>query len=45
MCEEGEKHGRFLRLLQGLYDGTARTIIFCDTKRGCEALRGELKRR
>eukprot|EP00966_Prymnesium_polylepis_P249722 5773401-Prymnesium_polylepis.1 len=45
VCEEGEKHGRFLRLLQGLYDGAARTIIFCDTKRGCEALRSELKRR
>lgn len=45
VCDEVEKHGRFLRLLQSLYDGSSRMIIFCDTKRGCDALRAELKRK
>ena len=40
VCEEHEKHARFLRLLQGIYDGQKRIIVFCDTKRGCEHLRG-----
>ncbi|KAL1500168.1 hypothetical protein AB1Y20_012837 [Prymnesium parvum] len=45
VCEEAEKHARFLRVLQSVYDGSSRVIIFCDTKRGCDALRAELRRR
>lgn len=45
MCDEKEKHGRFLRLLTALYDGFSRIIIFCETKRGCDLIRAELKRR
>jgi len=45
VCDESERHGRFLHVLNSVYDGASRVIIFCDTKRGCEALRAELKRR
>ena len=43
VCEPRQKHERFLVLFRAVYQGE-RAIVFCDTKRGCEALRAELSR-
>jgi ATP-dependent RNA helicase DDX5/DBP2 len=45
VVEEREKHGRFLEVLAGVCDGQQRILIFCGAKRGCEALKAEVRRR
>jgi len=42
-ASEAEKHSALLAILQAV--GAGRVIIFCSSKRGCEALRAELRRR
>ena len=52
VCPESEKHGRFLQILRAVHESdpadgqrAARAIVFCASKRGCELLRTDLKRR
>ena len=45
LVPENEKHGRYVQLLRSLSDGGSRIISFCASKRGCEALRTDLRRR
>jgi len=46
VCDESERLGRFLRLLpQVSENGQARVIVFCAARRGCEAIRNEVRRR
>jgi ATP-dependent RNA helicase DDX5/DBP2 len=48
LCAEGDKHGRLLQLLRGAHEADpagAKGIVFCASKRGCEHLRTDLRRR
>ena len=54
VCPENERHGRFLQLLRQCHSAepaaeggqrAARAIVFCASKRGCESLRTDLRRR
>lgn len=45
VCADAEKHGRFLQILRAVHGDCQRCIIFCASKRGCEHLRADLRRR
>ena len=53
VCAEHEKHGRFLQILRSVHgdEGSSssgqapRVIVFCSSKRGCEQMRTDLRRR
>jgi len=45
VCDEREKHGRFIEVLGSVCDGASRVLIFCGAKRGCESLKAEVRRR
>ncbi|CAD7697955.1 unnamed protein product [Ostreobium quekettii] len=43
MVQEYEKHGKLCELLEQIYDGTSKILIFFKTKRKCDEVTGQLR--